>query len=68
LIDNVPIDGGTVTLGTGLPLKGTLNAINIALELGRIGTTKRGLIRENYIGLHLDMSLRDLWFRKRKYD
>lgn len=68
LIDNVPIDGGTITLGTGLPLKGTLNAINIALELGRIGTTNRNLIREDYIGLHLDMSLRDLWFRKRKYD
>ena len=68
LVDNIPIDGGTITLGTGLPLKGTLNAINIAIELGQIGTTQRGLIRENYIGVHLDMSLRDLWFRKRMYE
>jgi len=68
LVDNTPIDGGTLTFGTGLPLKGTLNAINVALELGQIGTTKRGLIRENYIGVHLDMSLRDLWFRKRMYE
>ena len=68
LVDNIPIDGGTLTFGTGLPLKGTLNAINIALEFGTIGTTKRGLIREDYIGIHLDMSLRDLWFRKRMYD
>ena len=68
LVDNTPIDGGTLTFGTGLPLKGTLNAINVALELGQIGTTKRGLIRENYIGLHLDMSLRDLWYRKRMYE
>jgi hypothetical protein len=68
VVNNVPIDCGTVTFGTGLPLKGTLNAINVALELGKIGTTKRGLIREDYIGVHLDMSLRALWFEKRKYN
>jgi hypothetical protein len=68
VINNIPINCGTLTLGTGLPLKGTLNGINIALELGKIGTTKSGLIREDYIGLHLDMSLRALWFEKRKYN
>jgi hypothetical protein len=68
VINNVPINCGTVTLGTGLPLKGTLNGINVALELGKIGTTKSGLIREDYIGVHLDMSLRALWFEKRKYN
>jgi hypothetical protein len=68
IVNNVPINCGAVTFGTGLPLKGTLNAINVALELGNIGTTTGGLIRENYIGLHLDMSLRALWFEKRKYN
>lgn len=68
LINNIPVDYRAVTIGTGLPLKGTLNAINVSLELGQIGTTQKGLIRESFINLHLDMSLRDLWFMKRKFN
>jgi hypothetical protein len=68
LINNIPIDSRLLTLGAGLPLKGSLSAINVSLELGQIGTTKKGLIRENFIMLHLDMSLRDLWFMKRKFN
>lgn len=68
LVNNTPIDCGTLTLGAGLPLKGSLNAINVSFELGQIGTTQKGLIQERFIVLHLDMSLRDIWFMKKKFN
>jgi len=42
--------------------------INLSLEAGMNGTKENGLIRENYLLLHLNMSLRDIWFMKPKYD
>ena len=68
VIDNTPIDYRAVTLGAGIPLKGVFSVVNIALELGQNGTSKNGLFKERFITLHLDMSLRDLWFRKQRYN
>jgi len=68
IIDNIPISYKAVTFGTGIPLKGALSAINVSLELGQNGTIKKDLFRETFCTLHLDMSLRDLWFRKRRYE
>jgi len=68
VIDNTPIDYRAVTIGAGLPLKGILSVINISVELGQNGTTKNGLFKESFITLHLDMSLRDLWFMKQRYN
>ena len=59
LVNNTPINAGIFTVGAGIPLKGSLSTINVSLELGQIGTTNKGLIRERFIGIHLDMSLRD---------
>jgi hypothetical protein len=42
--------------------------INIALEAGQNGTTAKGLIKENYYILHINLSLHDIWFLKPKYD
>ncbi len=67
IIKKIPIDYYSVSLGAGLPLKGVLSAINISLELGQNGTTEKNLFGENFLALHLDMSLRDLWFIKRRY-
>ncbi len=67
IIDDKPIDYRAITLGTGIPLKGALSTINVALELGQNGTISGGLFRETFCTLHLDMDLRDLWFRKRQY-
>jgi hypothetical protein len=68
VIDDNPIDYRALTLGAGLPLKGFLSVINISMELGQNGTTKNGLFKESFITLHLDMSLRNLWFMKQRYD
>lgn len=68
IIKNIPINYRAITFGAGIPLKGVLSVINASLELGQNGTIKKDLFRENFVTLNLDLSLRDLWFRKREYD
>jgi hypothetical protein len=68
IIKGVPINYRAVTVGAGLPLKGVVSVLNFSLELGQNGTIKRDLFRENFITLNLDLSLRDMWFIKRRYN
>ncbi len=59
------------TFGLGFPLPRNNNAfykINFAAEVGKRGTLTNGLIRENFINLHLSFMLNDAWFVKYKYD
>jgi hypothetical protein len=67
IINNTPINYYAFSFGTGIPLKGVLSAVNVSLELGQNGVKKKDLFRENFTTLHIDLSLRDLWFIKRKY-
>jgi hypothetical protein len=67
IINNTPINYYAFSFGTGIPLKGVLSAVNVSLELGQNGVKKKDLFRENFATLHIDLSLRDLWFIKRKY-
>ncbi len=57
-----------LTLGIGLPLRGTFSKINIGFELGKKGTTASNLVQENYANLSVGLSLSDKWFEKRKYN
>jgi len=59
-----------LSLGVGLPLGTSLGSsnINLGLELGKRGTTKSGLVQENYVGIFASLSFNDRWFLKRKYD
>jgi hypothetical protein len=59
------------TFGVGLPLRpGTSSyyKINFSAEVGRRGTLEDGLVKENYVNLHLSFSLNDRWFTKYKLD
>jgi hypothetical protein len=67
IVHKVPINYRSVTFGAGLPFKGNLNVINLALELGQNGSAKDGLFRESFCTLHLDLSFKDNWFFKRKF-
>lgn len=67
IIKGVPIDTYKITVGAGLPLKGIISVLNLSLEAGQTGTKKIGLFREDFITLHIDFALRDLWFMKHKY-
>ena len=68
IIDGEPINTLSFTLGVGIPVKNDISLINLTLEAGKNGTMNKGLIQENYLMLHVNLSLRDLWFMKPKYD
>ncbi|MBN1414577.1 MAG: hypothetical protein JW973_05715 [Bacteroidales bacterium] len=68
VIDDIPINLMAVSIGVGIPMRSDFSTINISLEAGRNGTKAKGLIEENYLLLHVNLSLRDIWFLKPKYD
>jgi hypothetical protein len=68
IIDDNPINYRAISLGAGLPVKGILSVVNLSVELGQNGNKKAGLFKENFCTLHIDLSLKDRWFVKRKYD
>jgi hypothetical protein len=70
-INNTKIKRIAGTVGLGLPLRpnnSSFYKINIAAEVGRRGTLTNGLVRENYVNLHLSFTLNDKWFTKYKFD
>jgi hypothetical protein len=69
--NNTSIKRYAATFGLGLPLRPTNSSfykINLAAEVGQRGTVANGLIKENYINLHLSFTLNDKWFQKYKFD
>lgn len=70
-IANERINQPSVYFGLGLPLASNRTAfykINFSGEVGKRGKTSNGLVRENYLNLHLGFILNDRWFIKPKYD
>ena len=55
-----------MSFGVGLPIGNNLSDINIGFELGKRGTTSKGLVQENYFNFNLSFSLTDKWFKKRE--
>lgn len=68
---NTNIKSYALTFGLGMPLQHSFTGfykINLAVELGERGTLNNGLIKENYINVHLGFLLNDKWFLRRKLD
>jgi hypothetical protein len=55
-----------ISFGVGLPM-GRLFS-NVGFELGSKGTTKNGLVKENFFNTLISLSLNDKWFEKRYID
>ncbi|RAR74097.1 hypothetical protein [Flavobacterium aciduliphilum] len=68
LINNQSINDSALTLGIGMPLRGTFSNINLGFELGSRGTKNNGLVKENYMNFSIGLSFNDRWFIRRKYD
>ena len=68
LINNQAINDTALTFGFGLPFGGSYSNANIGFELGKKGTTKSGLIQENYFNMSIGFSFNDKWFKKLKFD
>jgi len=66
-INDAQIDGYNITGGIGLPIgQGNNSILNLSYSYGLKGQIQNILIKEDYHLLTLNMSLEDLWFRKRK--
>mgnify|MGYP006279514535 CR=1 FL=1 len=66
-INNQQLNDYGITFGLGLPLQYNRTKFNIALKLGRRGTTDYDLIEENYALIHFNITFYDFWFIKQKY-
>jgi hypothetical protein len=62
VIDKIPINSYALVFGAGIPLRRELTLINVSVETGRIGTTQKGLIKENYVLMRIDFTLNEKWF------
>ncbi|MGV6831163.1 MAG: hypothetical protein ACWA5P_06340 [bacterium] len=69
---NLEIDGDSVenmglSIGLGLPISSTgQSLINISFTSGLRGSNKNILVQDNFNTLNINLSLSDIWFRKRK--
>jgi len=57
-----------ISFGLGIPIYRSNSTINISAEIGKRGTTKYNLVRENYAKVNLSANLHDLWFMSHKID
>ena len=70
-LNNTNIKTYAVTFGFGLPLSPNITSfykINFSAEVGKTGTLANGLVKENYVNLHLGFTLNDKWFQKYKFE
>ncbi len=65
-IYNEDITDFGITFGLGLPAIRGISNLNLGLELGQRGKVTTHLVKEQYINLHIGISLNDRWFMKRK--
>jgi long-subunit fatty acid transport protein len=66
-LKNKHIDEIGISFGLGFPIRKSRSTVNASFELGKRGTTKYGLIRENYIRFTLGVNIFENWFIKSKY-
>jgi hypothetical protein len=69
-VNNTDIKKYAVTFGLGLPLPNglsTFDKVNLSAEIGREGTLNNGLVKENYVNIHLGFTLNDKWFQRFKF-
>ena len=64
----IQLDETAISIGFGFPIQKQKSRIDLSFELGKIGTTNKNLIQENYFRLRLGFSLKDRWFTRMKFD
>lgn len=68
MVNEQQLEDYGITFGVGLPIKTLKSSINVAFTLGTRGTTEYNLVKENYGIVTFNVTLHDLWFRKRRFD
>ncbi len=72
-LNNTQLTDIGFNFGVGLPIRpasriGRMSALNITAEIGKRGTIENNLISELYGLISVQLTLRDTWFYKSKYD
>jgi len=57
-----------LTVGLGLPTRGTKTMVNVGFEYGKKGSVSDNQIRENYFKLSISATFNELWFFKRHFE
>jgi hypothetical protein len=68
IVNGQQLEDYGITFGVGLPVRTLRSSINVAFTLGTRGTTEYNLVKENYGIITFNVTLHDLWFRKRRFD
>lgn len=68
VLQNVKFNDWGVTMGLGLPVSNGRNAINLSYSFNQTGTLEKNLIHQQSHIFALDITFRDLWGIKRKFD
>jgi hypothetical protein len=64
VLNSESIQDKSVTVGFGLPIKGSFSSLNLGVEYGSRGATNNGLVKENYFSINVALLFNDKWFRK----
>lgn len=64
VLNSESIQDKSVTVGFGLPIRGSFSSLNLGVEYGSRGTTNNGLVKENYFSINVALLFNDKWFRK----
>ena len=66
LLYDTPITDFGITFGFSLPAIKGISNLNLGVELGQRGKITDRLVKEQYVNLHIGLSLNDRWFVKHK--
>lgn len=69
-VNNTAISDFSISFGLGLPFKtfSSKCAVNLMLEYGSMGSTKNGLIRQNYFQVGFNLILVERWYQRVKLE
>jgi hypothetical protein len=68
ILQNLSFSDWGVTFGLGIPVSNGKNAINLSYSYNRTGTLEKNLIQQQSNIFALDITFRDLWGIRRKFD
>jgi len=68
MVNDYQLEDYGITFGLGLPVKSIRSSLNLSFTYGTRGTTDYNLVKENYGIVTFNVTLHDLWFRKRRFD
>ena len=63
-INDVALNKFGVSAGVSLPIPRTLSKVDVAIEVGRLGTKQDNLIQEGYLKIDVGISVFEHWFIK----